>query len=344
MSLLSRSVKTIGTHSGVFHADEALGCAMLKLLYPDAQIIRTRDTAELEKLDLVLDVGGEYNPETLRFDHHQRSFNETFVSVTKREETNFNKVKLSSAGLIYCHYGLDILKKLSPIQEDYFLTKLFNKIYENFIQEIDGIDNGIPMFDGEPVYTINSNLSARVSRFNRRWNETNNNDDMERFEKAMALTLEELEYRVENFSNASWPARILVSEAITQRTNVHEDGKIMELKQPCPWKSHYFEIEKELELGDHIRYVIYPDDSGKNWRVQPVPLNEKSYVLRTPLHKSWMGLRDDELSAVAGIPDCIFVHANGFIGGNKTREGALSMAIKSLELSEKDEKAEQLES
>lgn len=52
-------MKTIGTHSGMFHCDEVLGCSMLKLLYPDAEIIRTRDQKELDKLDLVLDVGGK---------------------------------------------------------------------------------------------------------------------------------------------------------------------------------------------------------------------------------------------------------------------------------------------
>jgi uncharacterized UPF0160 family protein len=38
------------------------------------------------------------------------------------------------------------------------------------------------------------------------------------------------------------------------------------------------------------------------------------------------------LDAVSGIEGCIFVHAGGFIGGNKTLEGAKAMAIKALEL------------
>jgi uncharacterized UPF0160 family protein len=32
------------------------------------------------------------------------------------------------------------------------------------------------------------------------------------------------------------------------------------------------------------------------------------------------------------VSGCIFVHASGFIGGNKTYEGALAMASKALEL------------
>ena len=47
---------------------------------------------------------------------------------------------------------------------------------------------------------------------------------------------------------------------------------------------------------------------------------------RLSLPEEWRGLRDEELSVKSGIPNCIFVHATGFIGGNKTKEGALQMA------------------
>lgn len=47
---------------------------------------------------------------------------------------------------------------------------------------------------------------------------------------------------------------------------------------------------------------------------------------------AWRGIRDEALSQLIGISGCIFVHANGFIGGNKTLEGALEMAKKSLAL------------
>ena len=35
-------------------------------------------------------------------------------------------------------------------------------------------------------------------------------------------------------------------------------------------------------------------------------------------------------SKVTGIPGCVFVYAGGYIGGNRTYEGALSMANKAL--------------
>ena len=50
------------------------------------------------------------------------------------------------------------------------------------------------------------------------------------------------------------------------------------------------------------------------------------FFYRIFLPKEWQGLRDDNLSTVSGIKDCVFVHTTGFIGGNNTREGALAMA------------------
>ena len=55
----------IGTHDGTFHCDEALGCFLLRRSrkFGDAHIVRTRDTALLQQMDVVLDVGGEYAPQ-----------------------------------------------------------------------------------------------------------------------------------------------------------------------------------------------------------------------------------------------------------------------------------------
>lgn len=37
-----------------------------------AEIVRSRDPAVLDPCDIVVDVGGEYNPSKHRYDHHQR--------------------------------------------------------------------------------------------------------------------------------------------------------------------------------------------------------------------------------------------------------------------------------
>ncbi len=54
---LKRRMNTIGTHSGSFHCDEALGVWMLKQLdrFKDASIVRSRDPEVLKGLDVVID-------------------------------------------------------------------------------------------------------------------------------------------------------------------------------------------------------------------------------------------------------------------------------------------------
>ena len=53
-------------------------------------------------------------------------------------------------------------------------------------------------------------------------------------------------------------------------------------------------------------------------------------VVRLSILEAWRGLRDEELSQVSGIEGCTFVHSSGFIGGNKTKQGVLEMATKTL--------------
>ena len=72
-------------------------------------------------------------------------------------------------------------------------------------------------------------------------------------------------------------------------------------------------------------------DLNGSWRVMPVPVQGRQFESRMKLHEEWRALRDEELSTKAGIDDCVFVHAGGFIGGNKTREGAIRMAVKTME-------------
>lgn len=62
--LPKRKMVKIGTHSGSFHCDEALGCFLLRQTntYRDAEIIRSRDEEVLHDLDVIIDVGGKYDP------------------------------------------------------------------------------------------------------------------------------------------------------------------------------------------------------------------------------------------------------------------------------------------
>ena len=327
----SKESLKIGTHNGVFHCDEVLACYMLKRipLYQNAEILRTRDSEILKTCDIVVDVGGVYDPSHHRYDHHQRDFNETMNSLSPDKPW---KTKLSSAGLVYYHFGEKVVRAvLGDEEDDEAIKNVYNQVYEYFIQEIDGIDNGVPMFDGEPSYRITTNLSSRVGSFNPAWN-SELGDETGSFYEAYKLVGKEFEDRVNSVARIWWPARHLVKQALQNRFNVHSSGEIIEFPdgKACPWKEHLFQLEKELNLEPNIKFVLFSDNQG-NWRVQAVPVAVGSFICRVFLLEEWQGLRDDALSAASGVPDCIFVHATGFIGGNKTRDGVVQMAVKCLE-------------
>ena len=53
--------------------------------------------------------------------------------------------------------------------------------------------------------------------------------------------------------------------------------------------------------------------------------------MRLGIKKAYRGLRGDDLSKAAGVPDGEFVHAAGFIGGAWSLESAIKIATQSLE-------------
>ena len=149
-NLASMSSIKIGTHNGAFHCDEVLACSMLKLLpqYKDALIVRTRDPEILKTCNIVVDVGGVFDANTHRYDHHQKTFSDSMSSLNRGKWVT----KLSSAGLIYAHFGQDVIMQIVNTKDQNLIKKIYDKVYEKFMEEIDAVDNGISTHDGTPRY------------------------------------------------------------------------------------------------------------------------------------------------------------------------------------------------
>ena len=125
----------LGTHDGAFQCDEIMACAMLKMLprYKDARILRTRDSALLASCDIVVDVGGEFDSKRHRYDQHQRDFKHTFNSLDSNKRW---RIKLSSSGLVFFYCGREIIAHLLSVDPaDPVVEEVFDKMYENFVQE-----------------------------------------------------------------------------------------------------------------------------------------------------------------------------------------------------------------
>ncbi|KAN0064200.1 hypothetical protein ACQY0O_003367 [Thecaphora frezii] len=322
----------IVTHSGTFHADEALAVHLLRKLpaYRDAPLTRTRDAAAIEKGTIVVDVGAEYDPARHRYDHHQRGFDEVF--------DQHHSTKLSSAGLVWKHFGKQILSvHLLLAENDDIVSLLHTKLYDDFIEAIDGIDNGIQQYPAnlKPAYKSRTDLSARVGYLNPSWNQKSDATILDAlFEKASLMAGTEFFDRVDYTFHSWLPARQKVIDALQLRKQYpggDPQGRLLVFDEFSSWKDHLFRLEAELPIPEPEKpiYVVYPDESGK-WRVQAVPESPESFISRKPLPEAWRGIRDQQLSELTGIPDCIFVHQSGFIGGNATKEGALRMARDAL--------------
>jgi len=291
----------------------------------------------LDTVDVAVDVGGVCDPKTHRYDHHQRGFTETLSAD--------HKIKLSSAGLVYKYFGREILAQVLDTQDKNVLEVLYQKMYTNFVEGLDGIDNGVDQYSLasesstasssttpkiEQQYKVTTDLSARVGRLNPLWNDTAPNPDA-KFLLAVELTGKEFMESLNFFSKSWLPCRDIVMDAVKNSVTKTGDNQIVVLNQFCPWKSHMFDIEEELNIVGRIKYCLFADQS-KSWRVQCVSATENSFQNRISLPEPWRGKRDNDLSEISGIPGCIFVHATGFIGGTATFEGALQMAKTALKL------------
>lgn len=87
------------------------------------------------------------------------------------------KIKLLiCAGLVYHHYGRDVIEKILGLTDDQVkdeVEALFDVNYENFVQEIGAMANRIAICEGEPNFKIGTDLTSLMNRLR----STNSLDD-----------------------------------------------------------------------------------------------------------------------------------------------------------------------
>lgn len=343
----------IGTHDGTFHCDDVTACYMLKSLdrFKDHDIVRTRDPEKLAQAEIVVDVGGELAVDTLRLDHHQRTFQQTIRDYHPNiKVTNSNKpVRLSSSGLVYSIFGKDYITKQLKLGKTYadvkdhaetkrMIDKIYERAYLEFFEEIDAVDNGVDIVSGENVvynYYINSGVSSRVARFNPHNKDATPEERLENFKKAMNMVGSEIEEGIKFLGEIWWPRSQQFREFVLKREQFDPSGQIVYIDSDdlVSWKSALYELEEELNIVGQIKFVVYTDVTATSpYRATAVPLEMKSFKCRTPYKEEWRGKRDEELQQVSGVSDATFVHMSGFTGGALSLVGIKSLVRKSLGL------------
>lgn len=285
--------KTIVTHNGNFHADDVFSIAALKLIFPAIKLMRTRDAELISRADIVVDVGGEYEPDRDRFDHHQRG------GAGERE----NGIPYSSFGIIWKKYGVELCRGNQDVA---------NAVDAGLVSTIDAIDCGHVTGVQEGI-----SLSQTIGMFNPTWQEDTHVDAA--FDEAVAFAARLLT-RFIAAASGGISAKTIVAKAIESA----EDPRVIVLEQYTPWKKTVFNLSEEA------LYVVYPSQTGE-WRIQTVPAELGSFEDRKPLPKAWAGLSGDELQAVTGIDDAMFCHNGLFIAGAESFRSTMQMAAMALE-------------
>jgi len=138
------------------------------------------------------------------------------------------------------HYGQEIVSTVlgEPVESP-VVEQLWLKMYGDFVEALDGIDNGVAQYvtSEPPRYRSRTDLSSRVGNLNPRWNEPMTDDILiDGFNKATELCGSEFLARLDYLHKAWLPARDIVVRAVESRKDVHPSGKVIVFTEFCPWK------------------------------------------------------------------------------------------------------------
>lgn len=297
----------LATHSGSFHADEVFSTVVLaEVLIKNGykyEIVRTRDLDVIKKADIVYDVGNIYEPDNLRFDHHQ---------VPGPGERN--GIPYSSFGLIWKHFGMELCN-----QNEY----VWNEIEKRVASPVDAVDNGIETYkvvrDGiRPIM-----FQDIASIFNQTWKESVDINIQDRLFMDFVYLAKMFLNRALIVAYENYEGVLLVEEEYRKA----DDKKIIILGTALPW-------EEYLSAKNDTLIVIYPsnkDNGGIVWHIKSVRKNVDSFERRCPILPEFMGLSGSELEEASGIKEATFCHKTGYICVTNTKDAAMEVARKTID-------------
>ena len=235
--------RSFGTHSGTFHADDVTACSLLLLfnLIDRDKIFRTRDLKLLGARDYVCDVGGVYDPQKRRFDHHQNDYNGT----------------LSSAGMVWKY-----LKNQEFVDE-----KTYDFFNRSLIWGVDAHDNG--KSDIEPGVCTFSNV---ISNFVPIVHDAPEEELKEAFLLAVDFTHGHLQRLLKRFRYIEGCRQKIVDA-------MSPNKKYLFLNESMPWLDVFFDLGGEkhpalfvvMPSGKHWKLRCIPPNEKDKMKVR-VPL------------------------------------------------------------------------
>lgn len=277
----------IVTHSGGFHTDDVFAVATLQLLYgkENVEITRTRDEGLIAVADVVVDVGGVYDVEAKRFDHHQNG-----------GPVRDNDIPYAAFGLVWREYGEEVSGSLEVAAE----------IERLLVLAVDAGDSGVNLYTLNNPEVVPYELYQITRSFLPEWSSGKDKD--EAFFQAVDFARTLLS-RIIVQKQAEQKMKTIIAENYQSST----DKRVLVFDVSV---SHMACVEYP-----EVLVMVCPDDpaANDNWTATAIRKEYGTFDTRVSFPNEWRGLRGEELTAASGISDAVFCHKGGFlfVAGNK---------------------------
>ncbi|MCD5390182.1 MAG: MYG1 family protein [Candidatus Pacebacteria bacterium] len=293
--------KKVVTHCGSFHADDIFACATLSLYFKKNNmkytVTRTRDEQLIKAADYVFDVGGIYEPELERFDHHQSG------GAGKRK----NEIPYAAFGLVWKKYGPLLCNGNDEIVAD---------IDRRLVQPIDAIDNGISISEPVDCGLYDYGIHGIVSSYQNTWKEAKDTKkQLKSFLKLVDFFAGIISREIEQSSNRT--------EMISIIEKCYQDSENKEIIE-IPYHVGVGPLVQVLDKYKEVRYIICR--SNDKWKVLAMRKSACSFENRKSLPSSWSGKRGKDLQNITGVSDAVFCHNALFMAVAQSKLGAWKLA------------------
>ncbi|HEY4503396.1 MAG TPA: MYG1 family protein [Candidatus Paceibacterota bacterium] len=292
------------THDGSFHTDDIFAAATLSIMLESKgevfEIIRTRDEEIIKNGDYIFDIGGIYDADKNRFDHHQVG------GAGKR--SGEGEIEYASIGLVWKKFSAELCGG----------TKAADLIDRKLIAPIDAWDNGMNLVTNNYKEVSPYFLQHVFFTMEPTWREEDLNiNDM--FLKSVAIAKEVLLREIIQAKDA-----ILAEEAVLEIYKNTKDKEIIILDKNYPCQYVLNEFSEPL-------FIVYPRKTNGWWGAKAVRNDPKSFKNRKDFPTAWGGVREEELQKITGVSDAVFCHKGLYMVVSKTKEGAIKLAQIALE-------------
>ncbi len=297
------TISHLVTHSGGFHADELLSTVILSRLYPEAELVRTRDKSWIAPAEgrIIYDVGGEFDAGAGIFDHHQRP-----------NPLRPNGQPYSSFGLIWAEFGRDYLRAQAVPEKD--LEQVHAAFDEDFVRPVDLLDNGaVDTAEAGPLFA-GLTLPVLLESLKPVFDDRSEGADDTAFHAALTVARAIVEARIRHKA-----AKLRAADVVLTAIKDAGTGRVLELPMGMPFRGAV-----ERAGADHLLFVVHPRNS--DWALTTIRTGDDTFETRADLPAAWAGLTDAALEQASGVEGAKFCHNARFLAIADSRDAILKMA------------------